>query len=269
MPSPPDPTMHLIASSDGVGLAAADVGEGPAIAVVNGFGGSARAWQPIAERLVAAGHRVVAIDRRSHGASEHVRHGQDLARHGADVAEVLAALDLADVVAVGASMGASALWAMARDHGTDRLAGIVSVDQTPRMLPAEGWDLGFTGLTAEGLDGWIARFPDGLIPFHRVPPPELLALAAPATPFPLDDLRGLLRDHAVSDWREVIAAVDVPVLAVAGRQSPLWPWPHAEAVADLARRGRAVVIDDCGHVPALEQPEALAEAILAFAREIR
>ena len=66
----------------------------------------------------------------------------------------------------------------------------------------------------------------------------------------------LLRDHAVQDWRDVIARISVPSLLVAGRDSELWPCEHAAAAAVLNPRATAVVIDDCGHAANAEQPEA-------------
>jgi len=64
------------------------------------------------------------------------------------------------------------------------------------------------------------------------------------------------------DLREDLRAVRLPVLVVHGRNDPI-PLESAEAVAS-ALDGRLVVLDDCGHVPYVEQPLALWDALQRF-----
>lgn len=64
------------------------------------------------------------------------------------------------------------------------------------------------------------------------------------------------------DLGQKLRAVEVPALVVHGRQDPI-PLASAEAAAD-ALRARFVVLDDCGHVPYVEQPDGLFSAIRAF-----
>lgn len=45
-------------------------GEGPAVLLAHGWGGNAAHWQTLVPALLAAGHRVVAFDALSHGASD-------------------------------------------------------------------------------------------------------------------------------------------------------------------------------------------------------
>lgn len=103
-------------------------------------------------------------------------------------------------------------------------------------------------------------------PFHRLPGPGAISLLRGGAVPRHDDLRALLRDHTVADWRDVLPRIDVPVLAIAGRQSPLGPCESSEPIAAAAPDGRCVVLDDCGHVPFLEQPERFEAALLAFLR---
>jgi len=64
------------------------------------------------------------------------------------------------------------------------------------------------------------------------------------------------------DLREALRAVHLPVLVIHGRADPI-PVASAEAVA-LALKGELVLLDDCGHVPYVEQPLALFSAIARF-----
>ncbi len=67
------------------------------------------------------------------------------------------------------------------------------------------------------------------------------------------------------DLGQKLRAVHVPALVVHGRQDPI-PLASAEAAAD-ALRARFVALDDCGHVPYVEQPDALFGAIETFLDE--
>jgi proline iminopeptidase len=64
----------------------------------------------------------------------------------------------------------------------------------------------------------------------------------------------------VADGR--LVSIRIPTLIVHGRQDPI-PLESSEAAA-RAMGAQLVVLDDCGHVPYVEQPAALFEAIAAF-----
>ena len=71
---------------------------GRTVVLVAGYAMPATGWALQQDALLAAGHRVVAFDRRSHGDSDDVLWGQRVARHGADLHELLLHLDLRDVL---------------------------------------------------------------------------------------------------------------------------------------------------------------------------
>ncbi|MEQ1690872.1 MAG: alpha/beta hydrolase [Gemmatimonas sp.] len=65
-----------------------------------------------------------------------------------------------------------------------------------------------------------------------------------------------------SELEGLSRGVRLPVLVVQGRNDPI-PFHSAEAVA-TALGGNLVALDDCGHVPYVEQPQALFDAMLRF-----
>ncbi|WP_431236836.1 alpha/beta fold hydrolase [Mycolicibacterium aichiense] len=58
--------------------------------------------------------------------------------------------------------------------------------------------------------------------------------------------------------------IAVPVLVVEGAGDKLLPSGWAAEIAGQITAGRSAVIDDAGHCPQIEQPEALAELLLGF-----
>ncbi|GLY93014.1 alpha/beta hydrolase [Actinoplanes sp. NBRC 103695] len=152
--------MATFTTSDGVGLHYTDDGDGPPIVLLAGFCAPVESWEFQRRALRGAGRRVIGLDRRSHGASDDVAHGQRLARHGMDVRELLDHLALTGVALAGQSMGASVIWAYYDLFGADRLRAVVTIDQTPRMVNGDGWDHGFYGLTNDN----VGTFFDNGIP---------------------------------------------------------------------------------------------------------
>lgn len=79
-------------------------------------------------------YRAIAIDPRSQGRSTKTVLGNDYATHGADLARLIRALDLHDVVLVGWSFGCLQSWAYIRQAGLDNVRAVVSVDLSPKPL---------------------------------------------------------------------------------------------------------------------------------------
>jgi non-heme chloroperoxidase len=267
--------MPSFRTTDDVTLAYTDEGDGRPVVLVHGFTAPATAWVLTVDALLEAGHRVVTFDRRAHGQSETPAHGQRMARHGRDLGELLEHLDLDDVVLVGASMGGNTLWAYVDQFGPSRLAGVVVVDQTPKMLNDDSWPHGFYGYDASNaatffdhgvpqLDGGrtvdrsgasVARIAERLGGF-----PAFRESAAPET-------LPLLRDHALADWRDVVRRFSRPLLMIAGRESQVWSSEHAAAAVAGSSHGRALVIEDAGHAVSIDQPDVFNEVLLRFLAE--
>ena len=254
------PTGRSITTSDRVRLHVLDKGQGPPVVLLPGYGASARSWTLQLDAL-REDHRVIAVDRRNHGRSERPSHGHRISRHAADLRDVLDALELTDVLLVGSSMGSNVALAYVDAFGCDRLRGLVLVDQTPKMVNDRDWDRGFYGLTWDNAESWISRFPEGVQAFHAAPDPDLLLRTVDGPEFSFEATRDLLRDHTYADWRDVLPRVTVPLTAMAGRHSPVWPCESSAWMAESAPDGTLVVFERSGHVPMLEEPLAFNEAL--------
>lgn len=65
------------------------------------------------------------------------------------------------------------------------------------------------------------------------------------------------------DLRPGLAEVRVPVLMVHGRQDPI-PVAASEQAASALPHAQLVILEDCGHVPYVEQPDALFANVRQF-----
>ena len=68
------------------------------------------------------------------------------------------------------------------------------------------------------------------------------------------------------DLRPALAELDLAALVVPGRQDTI-PLASSVSVAE-ALRARLVVLENCGHVPYVEQPQSLFDAVRQFLTEL-
>jgi pimeloyl-ACP methyl ester carboxylesterase len=265
--------MPTITTSDGVRLNYLEGGDpsGRPVVLIAGFRAPATSWYLQWDALSA--YRVISLDRRSHGTSEDPPEGHTMARHGQDLNDVLNALELRDVVLVGGSMGASTIWSYLKGFGSERVRAAVSVDQTPMMLNTDRWAYGFYGYSEANRDTYFAKgIPDtGHKPKRSAKTAMRMMKALGLSP--LDLVRGvtlsptalaLLHDHAVADWRDVVAGCDKPMLLVAARDSDYWPCEHATGFTERNPNVRAAVIEQCGHAANIERPEEFNRILVDF-----
>lgn len=262
--------MTALIASDGVRLDYTESGDAASrpLLLIAGFKAAATSWRYQVPALAAAGYRVIAADIRGHGVAERPD-AVDMARRGQDVRDLVEGLGLRDVVLVGGSMGGNTIWSYLQQFGEDRIGAVVIVDQTPKMLNTADWPYGFYGYDEANRDTYFAeRIPDtghGTPMLRRgIRLVRLLRAMGGGGGEMTAGEKALLHDHATADWREVIAATAAPVLFVAGAESEFWPSGHAVAAAQLAPRGRAVVLANDGHAANIEQPKAFNRALLQF-----
>ena len=96
--------------------------------LLHGLGASKEDWAPVTGTLGAA-HRLVALDARGHGHSDHTD-AYSFALMAADVVDVLDQLQLRDVVLVGHSMGGAVAYRVAAER-PDLVRRLVVEDAPP------------------------------------------------------------------------------------------------------------------------------------------
>src|SRR5215217_1113848 len=82
-----------------------DHGSGSAVVLIHGWPLSGASWEKQTSALLAAGHRVIAYDRRGFGRSSKAGTGYNYDTFAADLDGLLKKLDLENVALVGFSMG--------------------------------------------------------------------------------------------------------------------------------------------------------------------
>jgi pimeloyl-ACP methyl ester carboxylesterase len=121
--------------ADGVGLHVELEGprEPAPVVFLHGVGSSGRTWEwlPVS---VTRGRRIVRIDLRGHGRSDHAAGTYDLERYGADVVAILREITSQPALLVGNSLGGVVAWWIAQTH-PELLAAALLED--PPLLAGE------------------------------------------------------------------------------------------------------------------------------------
>jgi non-heme chloroperoxidase len=111
-----------------------DHGSGRPVVLIHGYPFSGTAWERQVPALLGAGCRVITYDRRGFGKSSQPVTGYDYDTFAADLQQILAALDVRDVVLVGHSMGTGEVTRYLGAYGSELVSKAVFISPIPPFL---------------------------------------------------------------------------------------------------------------------------------------
>jgi non-heme chloroperoxidase len=221
------------------------------------------------------GLRCVAYDRRGHGRSDPANGAFDIDTLADDMAAVIEALDLRDVVLVGHSMGGAEILRYVGRHGTDRVARIALLaPSTPFLLQTEDNPHGAPAAFFEQMRAqWTADFPkwleDNKRPFFtpQTSPQMIDWLVAMLLRTPLPMAIETNRVLVQSDVRPALAKVDRPVLILHGDKDASAPLELTGRPTAAGIRGAVLkVYEGAPHGLFLTHMEQVNRDLLDFVR---
>ncbi len=237
----------------------------PAIVLSNSLGTDHTMWQAQADAL-AGRLRVVRYDTRGTGRSAAPGDAFTMEQLGGDVLALLDALDIAQAVFCGVSMGGlTGMWLGV--HAPQRFSKIVLANTAARIGDAESWNTRIAGVLRDGMHGMVEPS------VQRWFTPGFAASASRA----LDPMRAVLagldpRGYAAccaavrdADFRESVRTIAVPVLVIAGSNDPSTTAQQGRELADAIPGARFVELP-AAHISNVEQPGRFTAALLDFIR---
>ena len=274
------PTITLAGGElDGLDVSYLSAGRGPVTLLIHGLGGFAASWRHTIAALSSQG-QVIALDLPGFGQSAKPRRRYNLAFLAGAVDGLLRALDVDRVRLVAHSLGGAVAAAFALS-APDRVERLALVSPAIPGFPLRS-SIVYRVLALPGVGELLSRAitrqvcAAALDRCFFAPDPEEVAFlvdhqfearaSAGARGAYLATLRGARRDFAEGApvYRAALARWTRPALVIHGRQDPVVPIGHAEAVARGLPSAVMRAIDRCGHFPQIEHARAVNEWLGEF-----
>jgi pimeloyl-ACP methyl ester carboxylesterase len=238
-----------------------EAGQGPALVLVHGLGGSSDVWSNDIG-ILAKTYRVIAPDLPGYGKSDRPRADYSIDYHAAMLKEFIDALGESKVAIAGHSMGGwiAAVFTLNNPEKVSHLilvnsAGLHRETYPPVSLNPSTKEEQKTLLLALYADP--SRVTERMINDQWEYRRDIRATVQ-AT---LDSLKTRM---PLLDSR--LADIKIPTLIIWGKQDTLIPLEFAGQFAKGIHGSKLVVIDKAGHLPQAEQPGAFCRAVKRFVK---
>ncbi len=273
--------MGSITTKDGTELFYKDWGTGQPIMFHHGWPLSADDWDNQMLFFLEKGYRVIAHDRRGHGRSTQTATGNDMDTYVADVAELVAALDLRNAVHVGHSTGGGEVARYVARHGKGRVAKAVLISSVPPIMvksernpggsPMEVFD-GFRAALAANRAQFYLDVASG--PFYGFNRPGAKVSRGVIENWWRQGMMGGAKAHydciaafSETDFTEDLKQIDVPVLVMHGDDDQVVPIADSGLLSvKLVKHGTLKVYEGYPHGAFTIHADIINPDLLAFIR---
>jgi non-heme chloroperoxidase len=273
--------MGTLTTMDGTEIFYKDWGEGQPIVFHHGWPLSADDWDNQMLFFLEKGYRVIAHDRRGHGRSTQTATGNEMDTYAADVAELVATLDLRNTIHVGHSTGGGEVARYVARHGKGRVAKAVLIGAVPPImlrtpknpggLPLDVFD-GFRAALAANRAQFFLDVPSG--PFYGFNRPGAKVSQGVIRNWWRQGMTGGAKAHydcikafSETDFTEDLKVIDVPVLIMHGDDDQIVPIADSALLAiKLLKNGTLKVYEGLPHGMCTTHAERINPDLLAFIR---
>lgn len=236
----------------------------PTLVFANSLGTDFRIWRDVIVRL-AGEFPILTYDKRGHGLSDVGETPYSIEDLVWDLSGLLDHAGVERSIVVGLSVGGMIAQGL-HEARPELIEGLVLCDTAHRIGTEEMWDARIDAVQSSGLDAisgpvmerWFtedyrsadnADFAGYVNMFERQPEDGYAATCA------------AIRD---ADMTEIAKQIDVPTLCVVGDEDLATPPALVAELTALIEGARMETIAGAGHLPCIEQPEALSGLIRGF-----
>ena len=275
--------MTFITTKDGTQIFYKDWGPKDAQPIVfhHGWPLSADDWDNQMMFFLGEGYRVIAHDRRGHGRSTQTDGGNEMDTYAADVAELVAALDLRNAIHIGHSTGGGEVAHYVARAEPGRVAKAVLIDAVPPVMvkkdsnpggtPIEVFD-GFRAALAANRAQLYLDIPTG--PFYGFNRPGAKVSEGLIRNWWRQGMMGsvkagydCIKAFSETDFTEDLKSIEVPVLVIHSEDDQIVPYADlGAAVGQAAEERHAQDLQGPAARLLPTHPEMINADLLAFIR---
>lgn len=236
----------------------------PVLVFANSLGTDFRIWRDVIVRL-AGDFPIILYDKRGHGLSDIGNTPYSIEDHAADLAGLLDLLDVRNAVICGLSVGGLIAQAICQTR-PELVKALILCDTASKIGSSDMWNARIAAVEEHGIAGIIdAVMEKWFTPAFRSP--DSIAFRGYSNMLARQPIEGYAATCASirdADYTEAAARISVPTLCVVGDHDGSTPPDLVRKTAELISGARFEVIKDAGHIPCVEQPEALSDLIRNF-----
>lgn len=238
--------------------------DAPVVVFVNSLGTDFRIWLPLIDELTA-NWSILLYDKRGHGLSDRGKTPCSISDHAEDLIGLCRHVGIKKAVFVGLSVGGLIVQSL-YGKKPELVRKLVLSNTAHKIGTAEMWATRIAAIEKDGIESLA----DSVL--ERWFTQDFRARRK-------TDLSGyrnmLVRQDAVgyaatcaaisdADFTDTVSGIKVPVLCIGGDQDGSTPPDVIKATAGLIPGARVEIIESCGHIPCVEQPEEMVELLTDF-----
>ncbi|MEP0235300.1 3-oxoadipate enol-lactonase [Roseibium sp.] len=260
--------MNLIRANGQV-LHFTDTGEDdlPVLVFANSLGTDFRIWDRVCAQL-AGTFRLVRYDKRGHGLSTAPASPYSMDDHVDDLAALLDTLKLKSVIVVGLSVGGQIAQGIALKR-PESVQALVLCDTAAKIGDHGTWTTRMEAIDAGGIEvlaeAILARWFSA--DFRTQCADELEGWRAMLVRTPRQGYLGTCAAIRGTDFTQQASQLKLPVLCICGTEDLATTPELVQATAGLIDNARYVPIEGAGHLPCIDFPDELVDAMTNFFQE--
>ena len=238
-------------------------GQGPAVVCIHGYCQSSAYWTPTLDRMAERGVHALAMDLPGFGQSAAEPGPYDMASLADAVDALCERKDLGRIVLAGGSMGGVVAQHLVLRHPqrVSRLllvsTGAFTADPATALARADAIAAGeWSDAAVEPMIKGFFRQPPAADEFARYQ--RIARSAAKAA------VVAAARSNATLRTLERLGEIAIPTLIVQGRHDRARTPEHGALMCEHMPNARLAVLENSGHTPQLEEPEAFYRAVMPF-----
>lgn len=274
--------MTHFTADDGEHIRVEVSGTGPALILLHGWTTSHRDWSMFMPGLNPS-FRVYRWDARCRGDYQALTATvPTVERMARDLHNMIDHFQLDQAIIVGHSMGALILWQYLQDFGTDRVAKLCFIDQSPRLVTDETWRLGIYGdfdheRSRQFIENLHRNFPETVLRLvahglnrrakadYEAGTSAWVAYREQLEKYQPAPLIASWESLVAADFRAVLPRIDVPTLLIYGGESNFYIPETATYVAKNTPGAQLFIYEGEDHSPHLWQRDRFISDLKRFA----
>ncbi len=233
----------------------------PVLVLLHSLGTSLHMWDAQA-RALAGPFRVVRPDLRGHGLTGVTPGPYTIAGMAADVIAALDALGIGQAHVGGLSIGGMVAQGVAH-QAPGRVASLILCDTALAIPPAQGWRDRAALVRSGGMEAVAEPVMARWVTPGFMQDPAAIGLRAMLLRTAPEGYAAAAEAIAAADLSADTAALRVPALVLVGDRDEATPLASAQALRD-ALGGSLAVLPGAAHIPTVEVPDLVSDAIRRF-----